>query len=40
MEEFIQTAAFVIYKLTVGFAVFLFSILCLIELGALYQWLA
>lgn len=38
MEEFIRVAALVVYKLTVGFAIFLFSVLCLIELGALYQW--
>lgn len=39
MEELIRTAVWIIYKLTVGLAIFLFSILCLIELGALYQWI-
>lgn len=40
MEEFIGAIARLIYVGTIALATFLFSLLCLIQIGAAIQWLA
>jgi hypothetical protein len=39
MEEVFEAAARAIYVGTICLAIFLFSLLCLIELGAFIQWM-
>ncbi len=39
MEEFIGNIVRLIYVGTITLATFLFSILCLIQMGAVIQWL-
>lgn len=40
MEEFIGAIVRLIYVGTIALALFLFSILCLIQIGAAIQWLS